>query len=76
MEDHKTVAERINSMDMQKLGNWIVTWVVEDEDDNENLIAIRRYYDAKKAAEFAVRRGRGGVRMELVKSEWNIKTQD
>lgn len=63
-------------MDMQRLGNWIVTWVVEDEDDDGNPIAIRRYYDAKKAAEFAVRRGRGGVRMELVKSEWNIKTQD
>ena len=63
-------------MNMQRFGNWLVAWVVEEDDENGNPNDIRWYCNAKKAAEFVIMRGKGTVRMKLIKPEWDIKTQD
>lgn len=61
---------------MLKIGDWLVTWVVEVTDDNEEVTCVARYYDPVKAAEYAMSHSDCCVRMEVVKPEWNVATQD
>lgn len=63
-------------MNAKKYGSWLILWTVFDYEENGEEYTAASFKDPNSAAMYALEHNHSGVKMELCKPEWNIKTED